>query len=148
MSWIAGASRLHWEIKGEINKSQNSNVYMYNTRELRLGSVHTGSQAFSHALKQIKERRPPSSDKRLADGTVGVVSEDEAGEAPSVSLREIIHAHVHLPPRTRRVITTEEEQGACQSEAQLPFQEKSLIGFSSLRPSYKTATRSGELHHS
>ena len=39
-----------------------------------------------------------------------VVSPDEAGEAPSVSLREIIHAHTHLPSRTRRVITAEEEE--------------------------------------
>lgn len=53
-----------------------------------------------------------------------VVSEDEAGEAPSVSLREIIHVHTHLPSRIRQVITAEEEkEGACSSEAQLPFQE-------------------------
>lgn len=53
-----------------------------------------------------------------------MVSEDEAGEAPSVSLHEIIHAHTHLPSRTRRVITTEEEEGVCLSKAQLPFQER------------------------
>lgn len=34
-----------------------------------------------------------------------VVSKDEAGEAPSAGLREIIQANTHLPSRTRQVIT-------------------------------------------
>lgn len=42
-----------------------------------------------------------------------VVSEDEAGEALSVSLCEIIHVHRHLPSHTRQVITAEEEEEAC-----------------------------------
>lgn len=45
-----------------------------------------------------------------------VVSQDEAGEAPSVSLREIIHAGTHLASCTKQVITTVEEQGVLKRE--------------------------------
>lgn len=51
-----------------------------------------------------------------------VVSEDEAGKAPSVGLREIILVCADLP--RKQVITPEqEEQGACGRVVQLPFQE-------------------------
>lgn len=52
-----------------------------------------------------------------------VVSEDEEGEAPSVSLREISHACTHLASRTKKVINPEEEQGVCSNKVPLPFQE-------------------------
>lgn len=111
---IAGASRVHWEIKGEINKSRHGRVYMYNTGEQLLGSVRTQAESriltFAQINKQIESRSSSSEKKRCQMALWEVVSQDEAGEAPLVSLREIIHAHTHLPPRTWQVITTEEEE--------------------------------------
>lgn len=52
--WIAGASRLHCEIKGEINKSHHSGVYMYNAAARF--SAHTGRVTHSHTLTQINKQ--------------------------------------------------------------------------------------------
>lgn len=70
-------------------------------RELLLGSVHTQAESrihtLTHSTKQTSRQRVALchlEKKGCQMALWEVVSEDEAGEAPSVSLREIIHVHI------------------------------------------------------
>lgn len=77
------------------------------------GQRHTFTHTHSNKQESSYSVRPLSSEKGCQMALWEVVSEDEAGEALSVSLCEIIHVHRHLPSHTRQVITAEEEEEAC-----------------------------------
>lgn len=127
---IAGASRVHWEIKGEINKSRHGRVYMYNTGEQLLGSVRTQAESRILTIAQINkqiESRSSSSEKKGARWHCGRWSARMKRVKPPwwAYVRSSMRTHIYplahdksLPQRKKKKKRKESVR-----EAQLPFQE-------------------------